>query len=556
MSIYTVSDIWEFDRGREFHLAPAQANADGAMSSVATLQSVLNAIEELHATPLKQDKETTVDAWNRVKGQVQEIFVDQRYRFHGNEITTLNSRIQKLIQERTTGFSVFEATACSLVADYCDIGDRFKLHKFAESLSHEAASGVDASISKTLDSEEYRQQIDAFEKKLEELAAKEYPDQQLPISINQIGSHGRYLNTIEHIYDIFFTMRDTLNSPEAKPWLDALLRSVLRFPRYSEKSDQLINFRHELKSLCHKEYDPACLFGIYMVQKNLKAIEVLIILEAHKISFFVPTEYLTAYLKEQDNPLSLKVVDLLLAYNVGLVNQDGRSILSLKAGEGNIQAVQYLLSKQLDVNMPDSDGSTALHAAAASGQSAMVRYLIEEGKAEIDAQDQSGKKAVAIAANQECRDYLQSIYQSEGYRKKQIEKFTKKITENRITQIEEISIHHLCYLILYWGADVFEGSKEGQIWLDEMIKVVKQRPNEKYPEFSFMLAGIFTSSLSTGKAKIIELLLLAGVSYDVGLLNGDYPLAVAERAMSISKNKAPYLAIIELLKAHNMARTD
>jgi uncharacterized protein len=76
---------------------------------------------------------------------------------------------------------------------------------------------------------------------------------------------------------------------------------------------------------------------------------------------------------------SMRVLDTLLAYpgiNVDAAALNGNTALMLAAYKGNMPAVQALLAKGAAVNRP---GWTALHYAAASGDDAITRLLLERG---------------------------------------------------------------------------------------------------------------------------------------------------------------------------------
>ncbi|MGZ5198574.1 MAG: ankyrin repeat domain-containing protein [Telluria sp.] len=81
---------------------------------------------------------------------------------------------------------------------------------------------------------------------------------------------------------------------------------------------------------------------------------------------------------------SMKVLDVLLAYpgiNVDAAAVDGNTALMMAAYKGNMPAVQALLAKGAAVNR---EGWTPLHYAAASGDDAITRLLLERG-ARVDA---------------------------------------------------------------------------------------------------------------------------------------------------------------------------
>jgi uncharacterized protein len=81
---------------------------------------------------------------------------------------------------------------------------------------------------------------------------------------------------------------------------------------------------------------------------------------------------------------SMRVLDTLLAYpgiQVDAAALNGNTALMMAAYKGNMPAVQALLAKGAALNRP---GWTALHYAAASGDDAITRLLLERG-AKVDA---------------------------------------------------------------------------------------------------------------------------------------------------------------------------
>lgn len=81
---------------------------------------------------------------------------------------------------------------------------------------------------------------------------------------------------------------------------------------------------------------------------------------------------------------SMQVLDVLLAYpgiNVDATAINGNTALMMAAYKGNMPAVHALLAKGAAVNRP---GWTPLHYAAAAGDDAVVRLLLDRG-AKVDA---------------------------------------------------------------------------------------------------------------------------------------------------------------------------
>jgi ankyrin repeat protein len=56
--------------------------------------------------------------------------------------------------------------------------------------------------------------------------------------------------------------------------------------------------------------------------------------------------------------------------------------------------------QQIRVNVTDNDGSTVLHYAASDGQREVVKWLIEEKKADVNATDNNGRTALKCAVTE------------------------------------------------------------------------------------------------------------------------------------------------------------
>jgi ankyrin repeat protein len=63
------------------------------------------------------------------------------------------------------------------------------------------------------------------------------------------------------------------------------------------------------------------------------------------------------------------------------------SLFRLAAIEGHCEVVQSLLSHGADVNMRDADGRSTLYVLALENRLAMVRFLLEEGGADVESRD-------------------------------------------------------------------------------------------------------------------------------------------------------------------------
>ena len=71
--------------------------------------------------------------------------------------------------------------------------------------------------------------------------------------------------------------------------------------------------------------------------------------------------------------------------------------LHAMANEGNLEAVQNLMSQDIDVNTKDDEGWTALHHAAFAGHTAIAELFLKQG-ATVDVKDETGNTALYRAA--------------------------------------------------------------------------------------------------------------------------------------------------------------
>ena len=87
----------------------------------------------------------------------------------------------------------------------------------------------------------------------------------------------------------------------------------------------------------------------------------------------------------------------------------GLILLHCAAFQGHIEIVRLLCDHGADVDARNhQDGSRPLHYAARKGRISIVKELIEEKNAEINARDDDGETALSEARLSEEADYLVS----------------------------------------------------------------------------------------------------------------------------------------------------
>lgn len=137
-----------------------------------------------------------------------------------------------------------------------------------------------------------------------------------------------------------------------------------------------------------------------IINSNLS--ELKIILEKFKPALTIRQTYLAA-------EKSVAVMSLLEQHKAPLdLLYNGVTPLGMAALKSNLPVVEFLCSKEVNVNTPLRSNSSALHAAAVSGNIAIIERLLHSG-AQINWQDQTGKtplhKAI-IKRNVEATSYL------------------------------------------------------------------------------------------------------------------------------------------------------
>jgi ankyrin repeat protein len=97
------------------------------------------------------------------------------------------------------------------------------------------------------------------------------------------------------------------------------------------------------------------------------------------------------------------------AADVNLADKNGQTRLMLAARDGDLPAVQALLSNGTDVNVADEDGWTALMSAAENGHLTTVRALLGVSGINIDAQKSDGVTALYLAAANGKDDIVKAL---------------------------------------------------------------------------------------------------------------------------------------------------
>ena len=87
--------------------------------------------------------------------------------------------------------------------------------------------------------------------------------------------------------------------------------------------------------------------------------------------------------------------------------------LHLAVDAGEVEIVDYLLSKGGELNDKTKFGFTPLHRSAWKGHLEMAKYLVDKG-AVLNATDNTGKTPLDAATSKEVREYLTDIGAKNG----------------------------------------------------------------------------------------------------------------------------------------------
>lgn len=115
-------------------------------------------------------------------------------------------------------------------------------------------------------------------------------------------------------------------------------------------------------------------------------------------------------------------VKFILKYGQGIrVNQPnkyGLTALQQACISGNLSLANFLLECGADLKIVDCDGRSSLHLAAERGHLEVVSLLINSTCVDVNARDNSGRKAVDVAKNDQVRALLSQAMLSESFKQR------------------------------------------------------------------------------------------------------------------------------------------
>ena len=86
--------------------------------------------------------------------------------------------------------------------------------------------------------------------------------------------------------------------------------------------------------------------------------------------------------------------------NLNIKDNQNATLLHAACRSGNLSAAQHLFEKSLSLTELTSRNETLIHYAVSSDSTDLIKWLIETGKINIDAKDQSGDTALHLATRQ------------------------------------------------------------------------------------------------------------------------------------------------------------
>ncbi|XP_063604789.1 death-associated protein kinase 1-like isoform X2 [Penaeus indicus] len=105
---------------------------------------------------------------------------------------------------------------------------------------------------------------------------------------------------------------------------------------------------------------------------------------------------LVAAVEEGNLPGLEELFNMAQNIDVNMANKHGESAIHLACGLGQLEAVQFLVKKGGDLNATDAQGDSPLHWAARQGHAQVIAYLIEQGS-QINAQNKNGESCLHVA---------------------------------------------------------------------------------------------------------------------------------------------------------------
>nr|XP_045596116.1 death-associated protein kinase 1-like isoform X2 [Procambarus clarkii] len=105
---------------------------------------------------------------------------------------------------------------------------------------------------------------------------------------------------------------------------------------------------------------------------------------------------LVAAVEEGNLPGLEKLFSVAQNIDVNMANKHGESAIHLSCGLGQLEALKFLVKKGGGLDATDAQGDTPLHWAARQGHAHIIAYLIEQG-AQINTQNKNGESCLHVA---------------------------------------------------------------------------------------------------------------------------------------------------------------